>query len=170
MQNKNTVRVVSFVAASSGSGKTTLIENVIPFLIRRGLRVAVIKHASAGFDLDRPGKDSQRFQEAGATSVVLVGPTNMALLKRIDHEPTSEEIDQLPLDADIIIYEGFKKTARNKIEVFRREVSGERPLCMRDQSFIALVSDSPFEVPVPRFDINDAEGVASFLVSHPLFP
>ena len=51
------VAVISFVAAASGSGKTTLIEKIVAILKSKGLRVAVIKHASAGYDLDKPGKD-----------------------------------------------------------------------------------------------------------------
>ena len=157
--------MVSFVAAASNSGKTTLIERVIPFIKKRGLRVAVIKHASAGFELDRPGKDSQRFQDAGADAVVLVGPQNMALLKKIDREPTWEELAPLISGADIVICEGFKRTAKNKIEVFRSAVSGVRPLCLHDPSFIALASDTRFAVSIPWFDINDAQGIAAFLVT-----
>ena len=88
MRNIKTKRVVSFVAASSNSGKTTLIEKVIRILKDRGLRVAVIKHASAGFDLDRPGKDSWRFQQAGADTVILSGPGRVALMRKIEQEPT----------------------------------------------------------------------------------
>ena len=156
--------VVSFVAAASNSGKTTLIEKVVRILKSRGLRVAVIKHASAGFDLDKPGKDSWRFQQAGADAVVLVGPERMALMKKIEREPAPQEVEKMVPDADIIIHEGFKKSAVNKIEVFRHGVSGSQPLCMGDASFLALVSDKPFDVHIPRFDINDAEGVAEFLV------
>ncbi len=76
MRNEKPLRVVSFVSASSNSGKTTLIEKIVKHLKARGLRVAVVKHASAGFELDRPGKDSWRFQEAGADSVVLVVHAN----------------------------------------------------------------------------------------------
>ena len=60
--------VVGFVGAS-GSGKTTLITAVLPPLRARGLRVAVLKHAHCGFDMDRPGKDSFRVREAGAAEV-----------------------------------------------------------------------------------------------------
>lgn len=158
------MRMVSFVAASSNSGKTTLIEKVVRVLKARGLRVAVVKHASAGFDLDKPGKDSWRFRQAGADTVILVGPGSLALLKKIEHEPSPEELGQLTDDADIVIHEGFKKTVRNKIEVFRQAVSGERPLCMNDPSYLALVSDRPFELSIPQFDINDVEGVVDFLV------
>jgi len=151
------VKVVSFVAAASNSGKTTLIEKVVRLLKARGLRVAVIKHASSGFELDLPGKDSWRFQQAG---------DKMAIMRTIDHEPSPEELERAAGDADIIIYEGFKKRAKNKIEVFRSSVSGDRPFCLEDRSCIALVSDKPFSVSIPNFDLNDAEGVVGFLVKN----
>lgn len=157
--------VVSFVAAASNSGKTTLIEKVVRILKSRGLRVAVIKHASAGFDLDKPGKDSWRFQQAGADAVVLVGPERMALIKKIEREPAPREIEKMVPDSDIIIHEGFKKAAVNRIEVFRHGISGDLPLCMYDASYLALVSDKPYDVSIPRFDLNDANGVAEFLVN-----
>jgi molybdopterin-guanine dinucleotide biosynthesis protein B len=166
MRDEKQMRVVSFVAASSNSGKTTLIEKVVKILKARGFRVAVVKHAKAGFDLDRQGKDSWRFQQAGADTVVLVGPDEMALMKKTGREPSPAELEQLTADADIVIYEGFKKSAQNKIEVFRQGVSGERPLCMDDPAYLALVSDRPFEVSIPWFDINDTEGVAQFLVKN----
>ncbi len=158
--------IISFVAASAGSGKTTLIEKIIPILKGRGLRVAVIKHASGGFDLDRPGKDSWRFQKAGADGVVLVGPDRLALIKKIKGRPTRQELEAILPDADITIQEGFKTDAPNKVEVFRSGVSGDRPLSLDDRSFIALVSDRPFDVPIPRFDLNDAEAVAEFILRY----
>jgi molybdopterin-guanine dinucleotide biosynthesis protein MobB len=159
------MRLFSFVAAASNSGKTTLIEKVVAILKTRGLRVAVVKHASAGFDLDKRGKDSWRFQHAGADTVVLVGPGQMAIMKTVIHEPSPQELVQATGNADIVIQEGFKKKGINMIEVFRHGVSGERPLCMDDaSSFLALVSDRPFPVSIPRFDLNDADGVADFLI------
>lgn len=164
MRNEKTRRVVSFVAAASNSGKTTLIEKVVATLKARGLRVAVVKHASAGFDLDKPGKDSWRFQQAGADTVILVGPGRLALMKKSERDPSLADLEQLTSDVDVVILEGFKKNAQNKIEVFRQGVSGERPLCLDDPSYRALVSDKKFDVRIPWFDINDAEGVAAFLV------
>ncbi len=158
------MKVVSFVAASSNSGKTTLIEKVVAILKSRGVRVAVVKHASAGFDLDKPGKDSWRFQQVGANPVVLVGPGTIAMIKNIDHEPSNDELAQMAGDVDIMIHEGFKRNAENKIEVFRYGFSGSRPLSLDDTSFLALVSDKPFDVKIPRFDLNDAEGIADFLL------
>lgn len=157
--------VVSFVAASSNSGKTTLIEKIVPILKARGLRVAVIKHASKGFDIDRPGKDSWRFREAGADAVVLVGPEQLAVTRRLAGPPSPEEVEFLAGNVDIILKEGFKQDAVNKIEVYRSAASGERPLCLDDPSILALVSDRPFSVSIPRFGLDDAEAVAGFMVA-----
>ncbi len=164
------MKFVSFVAAASNSGKTTLIEKVVAVLRSRGVSVAVVKHASEGFDLDRPGKDSWRFQQAGANPVVLVGPGKIAMMKNIDHEPSLAELAHMAGDVDILINEGYKKNAKNRIEVFRHGVSGSRPLSLEDTSFLALVSDQPFDVKIPRFDLNDAEGVADFLLNAGIGP
>lgn len=158
------MKIFSFVAASSNSGKTTLIEKVVRILKARGLRVAVIKHASKGFDLDKPGKDSWRFQEAGADAVLLVGQGRIALMKKAE-SPVLSDLEKMVSDVDVIIEEGFKGDAKNKIEVFRSNVSGEKPLCMDDMSFLALVSDVPFDVPIPRFDLNDAQAVSAFIIT-----
>lgn len=156
--------IISFVAASSNSGKTTLIEKIIPLLKERGLRVAVIKHASAGFDLDRPGKDSWRFREAGADAVLLAGPDRLALQKRLEHPASLEELGAMLPDADVLLVEGFKQDAPNRIEVFRSGVSGDMPLCSSDPSFIALASDRRFDLAVPCFDLNDVRGIAAFIL------
>jgi len=157
------MKTISFIAASSNSGKTTLIEKVVRILKERGLRVAVIKHASKGFDLDRPGKDSWRFREAGADAVMLVGPDSMALMKTTERQPAPAELELWAGDVDIVIREGFKQEGSNRIEVFRGGVSGEQPLCINDRSIIALVSSVPIAVAIPRFDWNDAVSVSDFI-------
>jgi len=159
------MRIISFVAAASNSGKTTLIEKIVRILKTRGLRVGVFKHAPGGFDLDQRGKDSWRFQQAGADAVLLVGPGNMALMRAIDRVPSLEELEQCAGDADFVLCEGFKETSMNRIEVFRKGVSGERPLCFDDPSYLALVSDTRYDVSIPLFDINDAEAVAVFMLT-----
>ena len=42
-------------------------------LVGRGLSVAVVKHDAHGFEVDKPGKDSDRLFRAGAT-ISLRGP------------------------------------------------------------------------------------------------
>ena len=159
------MKTVSFIAAASNSGKTTIIEKVVRILKERGMRVAVVKHASKGFELDRPGKDSWRFREAGADTVVLVGPDRLAFTRSIDREPSMQEIEEIVGNVDIVIREGFKRDSMNKIEVFRSGVSGAQPLCVTDPSIKALVSSTPVGVSIPRFDWNDAAAVADFITA-----
>jgi molybdopterin-guanine dinucleotide biosynthesis protein B len=160
------VRFATFVAAASNSGKTTLIEKVVRILKQRGLRVAVIKQTSIGFDLDKPGKDSFRFRVAGADAVVLVGPGEVAALRTVSASPSFEDLVQLSGDVDLILMEGGKNRTVNPIEVFRAGVSGDTPLCLANPTqFRALVSDEHVAAPLPVFDLNDAAGVADFLLA-----
>ena len=53
--------------ADQKDGKTTLIERLVPELTARGLVVSLIKHSHKHIDIDRPGKDSYRHREAGAS-------------------------------------------------------------------------------------------------------
>ena len=71
------VPIVCFVGKSN-SGKTTFIERVIPELVRAGYKIATVKHAGHGFDLDTEGKDSWRHKQAGASSVVILSKGSMA--------------------------------------------------------------------------------------------
>lgn len=157
------MKIISFVAASSNSGKTTLIEKVVRILKKRGLRVAVVKHAPKGFDVDHRGKDSWRFREAGADAVLIVGPGEVALQKTTAAPIDGEEMARLLGDVDIVLREGFRDAGGDRIEVFRSGVSGGQPLCVQDRSFRALVSDVPLSCGVPWYHLDDAEGVADFI-------
>src|SRR2546425_248406 len=70
--------ILCFVGRSN-SGKTTLIERVIPVLAREGYRIATIKHAGHGFDLDTEGKDSWRLKRAGAKTVLGTSRGSLAM-------------------------------------------------------------------------------------------
>ena len=73
--------ILSFVGRSN-SGKTTLIERVIPELTRAGYRVATVKHAGHGFELDTEGKDSWRHKQAGANTVIVISKGSLAMFAR----------------------------------------------------------------------------------------
>ncbi len=75
------------IAGWSGSGKTTLIEKLLPLFRARGLVVSLIKHTHHGFDIDKPGKDSWRFREAGAQEVMLAGAQRWALMHELREAP-----------------------------------------------------------------------------------
>jgi molybdopterin-guanine dinucleotide biosynthesis adapter protein len=153
--------VFSFVAAASNSGKTTVIEKVVRVLKKKELRVAVVKHASKGFDLQ---PDVSWYLNAGADTVIAAGKDKVELVRAIEAPPSLEELLKDIGRVDVILYEGFKHAAVNKIEVFRYGVSGTRPLCLDDASYLAIVSDMRFETEIPQFDVNDEKGVAEFIL------
>jgi molybdopterin-guanine dinucleotide biosynthesis protein MobB len=160
-----TVPAVSFVS-KSGSGKTTLLEKVITLLKERGHRVGVMKHDSHSFDIDHPGKDSYRLTAAGADTMLITSPEKVALVKKHAAEPPlTELLERYFADVDIVVTEGFKRSALPKIEIHRRERSPEL-LCRgaeHDPTLIAVASDDALSLDVPLFDINDAEGIVAFI-------
>ena len=122
------VPIVSFVGLSN-SGKTTLIERVIPELVRAGYKVATVKHAGHGFDLDTEGKDSWRHKRAGASSVMVLSKGSMAMFADVSDQMHVEDVRDRFLDHtyDLIIAEGWKHEGYPKIVIVREQI-GEIPV------------------------------------------
>ena len=159
---------VSFIARS-GTGKTTLVTALIAELKARGYKVGAIKHDAHKFEIDHPGKDSYRFTESGADSMLISSNSKLAFVKRHQQTP---EIDQLIgdyfADVDIVLVEGFKKLGLPKIEVHRQE-HGNRLLCRGDKhdpALLAVATDSVLEIDVPQLDLNNPAEVVDFLVAN----
>ncbi len=165
------MKVVGF-AGYSGSGKTTLVEQLIPALKLRGLRVSVAKHAHHKFDVDHPGKDTYRHREAGAFEVVAASSRRLALIREFEREATLSVhhlLAQLYEGVDWVLVEGFKASDLPKVEVWRAE-SGQ-PVRYPDDPFVtAIATDSPQQLPEPTLrpllDLNDPDAVAQWLVDH----
>jgi len=156
------IPIVSIVGKSD-SGKTTLIEKIVPELVRRGYRVATIKHDVHGFEIDKEGKDSWRHRKAGADAVILSSPNQMALIKRVDRDQTLAELrDRFCDDVDIMISEGFVRDVQPKIEVFRKE-KHRGLLCGKDDQLVAVVANKRFDLSVPCFDLDDEKGVTDLI-------
>ena len=99
----------------SGSGKTTLIEQIIPTLCKKGLKIVVVKHDTHGIDVDNTGKDSDRFLQAGA-DVLLQGPKEeLQRIHRSDSESLRVILARLAQQYDLVLIEGNKGTALPKI-------------------------------------------------------
>jgi molybdopterin-guanine dinucleotide biosynthesis protein MobB len=98
------------ICGYSGAGKTTLIEALLPRLLRDGLRVAVIKHDAHGLNLDREGKDTDRFFRAGAT--VFAHDPGQCVLRghRLEPGVLPWAVDTLLEAHDLVLVEGHKQT------------------------------------------------------------
>jgi len=156
------IPIVSIVGTSD-SGKTTLIEKLVPELVRRGYRVATVKHDIHGFNVDQEGKDSWRHKQAGAHTVVISSPEKLALIRDVDHDADLEELrDKYIQDVDLIISEGFKRNPQPKIEVFRKERHREL-LCNEKDNLLAIATNQPLNIGVPCFGLDDARGLADLI-------
>jgi molybdopterin-guanine dinucleotide biosynthesis protein MobB len=160
-----TVPVVSFVA-KSGTGKTTLVEKLIRELKSRGYKVGALKHDAHRFEIDREGKDSWRFTQAGADTTVITSPEKMAMIRRYRVEPAIEEtLAACFADVDIVLTEGFKRSSLPKIEIHRRECRREL-LCRgenRDAALVAVASDEPLTLDVPVLSLDDIAALTDFI-------
>lgn len=149
------------VVGKSNVGKTTLLEKLLPELKKRGYRVATIKHDVHGFSIDQPGKDTWKHARAGADIVVISSFEKMATIEKVDRERTLDEIGAKLENVDIIITEGYKRQDKPKIEVHRAEVS-DTLLCEKEELF-ALATDTPFNMGVPEFDLDDSSGLVDLI-------
>lgn len=149
----------------SGSGKTTLLLKLIPRLAARGLRVATLKHAHHGFDVDLPGKDSYEHRKAGACEVIVSSARRWAQMHELGDatEATLAQLLQRLSPCDLILVEGFKSEQHAKLEVFRQAV-GKSALHPSDSRIIAIASDQPFpQARIPVVDLNDVAAIADLV-------
>lgn len=101
--------VLLALVGPSGAGKTTLATALVRRWSAAGLRVGYVKHASHGFQMDRPGKDTDRVAGAGALGVAVSGPGGTAYLERTEtRDPTALVARFFPA-ADLVVVEGFRE-------------------------------------------------------------
>ena len=153
------------------SGKTTFIEKVIKLLKQEGYKVVAIKHDPKGkAKTDTPGKDSYKFQQAGADQVILVSPNKITTFTKVEEEPHPLDIvKQFALkQVDIVILEGFKWfKGFDKFEVIRK---GEnRDLMLKGSSELKGVITDYYEFN-PSFNINKPEEFVEFIKQRYIHP
>ncbi|MDO9041863.1 MAG: molybdopterin-guanine dinucleotide biosynthesis protein B [Desulfocapsaceae bacterium] len=102
------------ICGLSGAGKTTLIEALLPELVQRGLRVAVVKHDCRNLVVDMPGKDSDRLFRAGA-DVFLLGGEEFVRLHGDAGASFGFQLTQLARRYDLVLVEGHGQTPVSKI-------------------------------------------------------
>ena len=166
---KNALVPILGFAAPSGTGKTTLLTQLIPQLIEHNIRVGLIKHSHHNFQIDKPGKDSFRLREAGATPVMLVSRHRRAIITEFvsPQEPDLDEqlshFDQSCLD--LILVEGFKRERFPKIELHRPSL--DKPVFYPDDnSIVAIASDQPpiLTREIASLDLNNIRQITQFIL------
>lgn len=157
-----TVPQIAFVGRHN-SGKTTFLLAVLPHLVAAGLRVGYLKHASAGFDIDHPAKDSYRIRRTGVLQTIVAGDRHVAVIDDAEVPELRSVIARYGRsDLDLLVLEGFKREPVAKIEVARAALSREL-LCANDPLLVATVADFPTGMSLPAFGLDDAAGVARLI-------
>lgn len=156
----NTIPVIGF-AAYSGTGKTTLIEKILRILKAQGYRVAVMKHDAHGFEMDREGKDSWRFSQAGADIMLLSSAEKTAI---IEERPRSfsQNLSMIH-DVDLILVEGYKQEQIPRIGISRKATGKGLPHPITEYIAIATDDETITSDTIPVFSLDDAEKIAGFI-------
>jgi molybdopterin-guanine dinucleotide biosynthesis protein MobB len=129
---------------------------------QRGFRVAAIKHAAHGYDMDVPGKDSWLHYQAGADQVVLAGAESISMHQRCLKPPVLIDALSLIREVDIILVEGFKTEPGPKIEIIRRDKMNER--IVASSELLAIVSDAAPRSDAPVFEYEQLNSWQIFLL------
>ena len=163
------------VVGHSGMGKTSLLEQLIPVLADRGLRVSLIKHSHKDVDIDRPGKDSYRLRAAGGHEVMLLGKQRWALVHELRGapEPSLPHLLGRLQPCDLVLVEGFKSDNFPKLEVWRLS-RGQPTLWPQWPQIVGIASDTPGalpwvsdgEKPPLQLDLHNLESIADFVLEH----
>jgi len=85
---------------------------------------------------------------------------------RGEPEPSAADLLKQMSPVDLILIEGFKKEEHEKLEIHRPSV-GKPLLQPDDPKIVAVASDDALSgLPVPVLDLNDAAGLADFILAH----
>lgn len=114
------------VCGYSKSGKTTFIEELLKVLVADGYDIATIKHIPhEGFSIDTEKKDTWRYRNAGASTVVASSPgETVFMVKEGMQLNLILQMIQTISKPDLILVEGYKNESIPKIAVGQIE---ERP-------------------------------------------
>jgi molybdopterin-guanine dinucleotide biosynthesis protein B len=163
LKNKTTVKAtIIAVLGSKESGKTTTIEALTRELTRRGYKVAAVKHIpEKDFTIDKKGKDTWRFAEAGAKTIVSISPNEIAIIEKGDTSDLSlNNILEKCQNSDIILIEGFRKLLGKNPNVpkivtlkSQEEIDEALKIFKPIIAFTGLYLAVEKDLPAPYFDV-----------------
>ncbi len=156
------------LAGSSDDDRVALTAGILSELTARGVKVSVARRGPQGFDVDRPGKDSDRHRAAGAAEVMVTSAKRWALIHDQRGSPAAAVTDLLAhmSPADLLIVDGFEDEPHPRL-VLHRRAAGAPPSWAGDRRVVAVASDTPLDgLDVPVLDVDDVAAIADFILGH----
>jgi molybdopterin-guanine dinucleotide biosynthesis protein B len=154
------------IAGFSNSGKTTLICRLVESLRDKGMKIGVIKHDAHGHYKEAQGTDSAKFLNSGADTVIIAGAKTVVNIQVPSQEPTLEELVANMPGQDLILVEGYKRSAHPKLVVFLEEGNIEI-LKHVNGEVVGVASAFNYEHEndeIPVFDLNDIQAIQQWLM------
>jgi len=109
------------VVGGKKSGKTVTIESLTRGLVKRGFRVAAVKHIpEPKFTIDTEGKDTWRYAQAGARTIIGVSSDEVATIEKMAMKsyPFGSIVKKCR-DVDVIFLEGFRRQVSKKRNILK---------------------------------------------------
>jgi molybdopterin-guanine dinucleotide biosynthesis adapter protein len=143
------------------------VEKLVRVLTAKGYRVSTVKHAHHSFDIDHEGRDSFRHRKAGASEVAVISRERTAIIHELrgQEPPTLNDVLEKLSPCDLVIVEGYKRDAHDKIEV--RDALLDHPdLAGNDPTIVAIAAtESVKDAGVPVFDRDDVAALCAFIIA-----
>ena len=155
------------IVGSRNCGKTTLVEALAKSLVELGYRVATMKHTSHDHTFDQPGKDSYRHRQAGAGMTLATSSSELALFADSIEVHRQLLIDAMATQFDICLVEGDRSAMRPKLLVTRNREAGDTDF---PGNIVALYGPTFPEMQVPSFELDDIDGLVTFIIRLYLAP
>ena len=150
------------IVGRDGAGKTRVIEGIAREMKGRGHRVATVARSAEESALECVTKDAERYAAAGSDMIVVGSPDAVTSVRRVDEEVSLDELLwTVGEEYDLVLADGCRESGFPKIEVHRAAVDGGL-ICRKDE-LLALASDTPFDIDVPQFQLEDADGLAGLI-------
>jgi len=148
------------------SGKTYFAQKLISYFNSKNLKVASIKHAHDGFDIDQPGTDSYLHRKAGSQEILVSSSkrwVKIVELRETQERKLSDLLDELYYP-DIVIVEGFKNESHPKIEIIKDSLNDY--LFTKLDNIIGIVSDRKIDTLIPQFKRDDIDSIAKHILDY----
>jgi molybdopterin-guanine dinucleotide biosynthesis protein MobB len=157
------------ICGYSGSGKTTLLEKLLKELSQH-YQVGYIKYDAHKFEMDRPGKDTDKAWRAGACQISIADSRHHALIRRGQSPSWWPELHAL--ECDLVLMEGHKFSPLPKMvvldeagEILKPDIFAqlEQVIAWIGPGETSPLTDSK-RASQPYFCRDDVEGILQFVI------